>query len=192
VGLAINIYQQANQSTVDHCGVIIEDNIGRPFIYELTSSGVTVTPYVQRITESLSDHIVLVPLKKKNVNEITFRQQLFQYALAQKKTSPPLSEALELYKGAVREYLTKPEEVARSPSVDFVMKALSEAGVSLREEEVKQVTCDEILEGKLQPREEEEETAAAAGETGAETGTETDKGKWKYQFGERIILRSMS
>jgi hypothetical protein len=145
-----------------------------------------VTPYVQRITESLSDHIVLIPLKKNQINEITFRQTLFQYALAQKKNPQSLSEALELYKGGVRVYLTNPEEVAVSPSVDFVMKALSQAGVSLSEEEVKKITCDEILEGKFQPIAEEPYMAGTALTTGGE------KGKRKYEFGEKIILRSVS
>jgi hypothetical protein len=182
------MYQQTYHSSVDHCGVIVEDNIGRPFVLELTPTGPQLTPYVKRITESLSDFIVLVPLRKTNrVDEITFRKSLFQFALSEKKnqsspssSSPFRSEALELYKGAMISVLSRPEEVSKAPSVEYVLTALCEAGVRFPEEKRKQVLCDEIMSGKYQP-------LPLAGE---EQKGGKEEGGEMYRFGENIVVRS--
>lgn len=178
--------------------MIVEDNIGRPFVLELTPTGPQLTPYAKRITESLSDFIVLVPLKKSDrVNEIIFRQKLFHFALSEKKnqsspssstsspssspststSSTPLqSEALELYKGAMINILSRPEEVSRAPSVEYVLTALCEAGVRFPEENRKQVLCDEVMSGKYQPL--------------PLIGEEEENGGEMFRFGETIVVRS--
>ena len=179
--------------------MIVEDNIGRPFVLELTPTGPQLTPYAKRITESLSDFIVLVPLKKTDrVNEIIFRQKLFHFALSEKKnqsspsssstsssstptstSSTPLqSEALELYKGAMINILSRPEEVSRAPSVEYALTALCEAGVRFPEENRKQVLCDEVMSGKYQP-------LPLIGEGGEGSG-----GEEMFRFGETIVVRS--
>lgn len=170
VGLAIHLYQHAHHSTVDHCGLIVEDNIGRPFIYELTATGPTLTPFVKRISESLAGYIVLVPLKKSGVDEISFRKALFQHALSQKKNNKSVSEVIELYKGSLIEVLAKPEDVAVSPSVDFVIRALTEAGLGFEEENRRKILCDDFMTGKYQPI--------------------VEGGKGSFQYGESVVLRS--
>jgi hypothetical protein len=159
---------------------------------ELTPTGPLLTPYVKRITESLSDFIVLVPLRKTNgVDEISFRKNLFHFALSEKKnqtsSSAPLrSEALELYKGAVISVLSRPEEVSRAPSVEYVLTALCEAGVQFPEEKRRQVLCDEMMSGQYQPL-----PLSGEGQEGVgKSSGEEKKGRGMYRFGESIVVRS--
>lgn len=113
---------------------------------------------------------MLVPLRKSGADEITFRKNLFQYALNQKKNNNSGSEALELYKASLVDVLAKPEDVAMSPSVNFVLKALIEAGLEFQEENRNKILCDDFMSGKYQPI--------------------VQEGKGRFRYGESLVIRS--
>lgn len=150
--LAIFILQNyLKDSTVDHCALLIEDNIGRPHLYELTPSGPKITPFVPRISSSLSDYIVQIPLNKSNVDEVTFRKQLFQHAMKSINNSKDRNEILEVFNHTSSRLTSSPSpsnESPVSPSVDFVLKAYEAAGLKFQVDNPKNISCTNLLENK--------------------------------------------
>lgn len=50
------------QGDFDHCGIIIKDQYGSPYIYELTYSGAKLYPYSARVIRSKARQIIIVPI----------------------------------------------------------------------------------------------------------------------------------
>ena len=46
----------------DHCGIIIKDKYGSPYIYELTHNGAKMYPYAARVMRSKARQIIVVPI----------------------------------------------------------------------------------------------------------------------------------
>mmetsp|Transcript_9674 Transcript_9674/g.10176 ORF Transcript_9674/g.10176 Transcript_9674/m.10176 type:complete len:240 (+) Transcript_9674:57-776(+) len=137
-------------SSVDHCALVVEDNIGRPFIYELTPTGPKLTPFVQRISSSLSGYIVQVPLLKSDIDEVLLRKQLFQHAITSIENKNR-SETIEIYQhffNKLTNSSTKTNTTTIAPSVDLVLKAYQSAGIQIQSNNPQDITCTNLLESQ--------------------------------------------
>lgn len=62
----------------DHCGIIIKDKYGSPYVYELTHNGAKMYPYTDRVLRSKARQIIVVPILSPFVLPEERREMLLQ------------------------------------------------------------------------------------------------------------------
>ena len=147
--------------TFDNCGVIVMDNLGSPYVFELSSRGYICTPYAQRILRSTSNHIALISIER-NISpqeEISFRQQSYTYAQDHVKERRPLHELKDLMLSTItilcdKSNITNPlAQAPFSPSVQCVLDLMGHCGIPFRSVDTTTTrsTCDDFITYRLVP-----------------------------------------
>lgn len=105
--------------------MIVQNNMGDLFIFELSPDGYTCTPYRERIFKSHSAAIVLVPVLSSEYerNSVQYRERIFQEVNRLMAGASQPYEPLEVIKGCVSKcsgYLDHPH----SPSLRAIIDVL--------------------------------------------------------------------
>lgn len=80
VGLMIQLYKTIYQCDYDHCGIIIINNKGIPYVLENTPFlGYQYRSFEERIRHSQSTHITVIPIKPNLILTNIQQQQLNEY-----------------------------------------------------------------------------------------------------------------
>jgi hypothetical protein len=115
----------------DHCGIIIKDKYGCPYVYELTHNGAKLYPYAARVIRSKSRQIIVVPILTPFDITVARREELLE---KYKKTCSEVGTltyltrfALGICSGYVGAIIgPKFCPVPYSPECDFALKALKD------------------------------------------------------------------
>jgi len=76
MAIAIKWYQTCYDTEYDHCGVIVQDKFGNPFVFEISPFlGCRLRPFDKRILHSLSQQIIVLPLMPRDEDEQKQQQQ---------------------------------------------------------------------------------------------------------------------
>jgi len=81
-GIVITLNRMIYSLDFDHVGVIVLDNNGKPYVFELSIQGKRLRPYSDRILNSFSDQIVLLPLNCRKLNDTVERESAWSSALS--------------------------------------------------------------------------------------------------------------
>ncbi len=89
----IKIYQKIYKTDFDHCGIIICDNFGVPYVYEKTPfTGYKIRTFEQRIINSQSRQILVIPL---NYNSNVINRQNLNNFISTKIANKNALESIE-------------------------------------------------------------------------------------------------
>jgi hypothetical protein len=172
--MCLCLYKFANDSTFDHCGVVVMDELGSPYILERSSSGFICTPYASRILNSTSKQIVLMPMDRPGNDGMEFRKKSFAYA-KQITAESSDCELTDLMLGSMAKLIKSysgNSAILRypfSPSIKCVLDAMSRWGVQFGSQNIPidEATVDDLADRKIFPVEN------------------------KYQLTKRIVIRGM-
>lgn len=79
MAIAIKWYQTFYDTEYDHCGVIVQDKFGNPFLFEtLPFAGCRLRPFDKRILHSQAHQIVVLPIVPRDDDDIEQQQQYIQ------------------------------------------------------------------------------------------------------------------
>lgn len=87
--ISVIINKGVHDGDFDHCGIIIKDRFGTPYIYELTHNGAKLYPYSARVIRSRARQIIVVPiLSPFEFSEERREELLKKYKQSVQKTGP--------------------------------------------------------------------------------------------------------
>jgi hypothetical protein len=84
MAIVIKLYQIINNSNFDHCGIIVQDKLGVPHVFESTPfGGCSLYKFENRILVSQSHQIIVIPLFSKQDKGITIdqREDMHNYSM---------------------------------------------------------------------------------------------------------------
>lgn len=84
MAIVIKLYQVINNSNFDHCGIIIQDKLGVPHVFESSPfGGCSLYKFENRILVSQSHQIIVIPLFSKEDKGITInqREDMYNYSI---------------------------------------------------------------------------------------------------------------
>lgn len=58
----ITLIKATHAGDFDHCGIIIKDEYGAPYVYELTPGGIRLHSYASRVLRSKARQIIVIPI----------------------------------------------------------------------------------------------------------------------------------
>lgn len=122
MALEIKIYQMLNNTEYDHCGVIVQDDYGNPYVYEKTPfSGYRMTAYDERIIRSRAHQICLLPLLPR-VDSVDKRSRLHAYTVSTISDHATAASSLQQLKQMYHNIITSEfaEMIVRSTTMNLM------------------------------------------------------------------------
>ena len=115
----------------DHCGIIVKDKYGCPYVYELTHNGAKIYPYSARVIRSKARQIIVVPILAPFDISVQRREELLEEYRKNCTKIGPLSYwmrlALGIFSFSVAQIVGPSVcRINHSPECSFVLNALKD------------------------------------------------------------------
>ena len=137
----IKLYQSVHGCDYDHCGVIIQNSFGVPYILEITDNGYELHKYSTAILNSLAYQIVLLPIQPRIEFTPAQREGIRKYSEELIASPGQPKEVTLMAKSMLAHIYSKvsrrPSTVAHCPNVNLATECLKKLDLCLSHKTMK-------------------------------------------------------